>query len=78
MFIPEVTETNKNKIRKFTITKDIPVGQYSEKDFKALVGDKFISSGTLKHYCDIGWIKVLDIKDVTKKTVKNILDSNKL
>lgn len=75
-FIPEATEANKNKMRKYSFTKDLNVGSYSEQDFLALTGPEFIKSGKFKEYCDIGWIKVIEEKDVTFKAVTQL--NNKL
>lgn len=60
--------------RPFSYAKPIVRGTYSESDFNRLVDKTFFSSGRFKKYCAIGWIKVIETKDVTAKTVSKSLD----
>ena len=58
----------------YRFSPDVAVGEYSEKDFKELLGKEFFDSGYFAKYCENGWIKVVDTKDITKKVANKSLD----
>ena len=65
------TEQNKGRIRAYKFSKDLNPGVYSEEEFMSIVGKEFIESGKFEEYCDIGWIRVEKVEDITSKVVKN-------
>ena len=62
------TADNKNKVRPYKFTKDLLPGTYTQSDIENAVGKEFLENDTFKKFCDIGWIKVMQIKDITKST----------
>ena len=68
-YTPKETEENKNRVRAFKFSKDLNVGTYAEPEFVKIVGEQFFESGKFEEYCNLGWIKVIEEKDVTEKTI---------
>lgn len=58
-----------SSMSQYRFSPDIPVGTYTESDFKALVGEEYLKSTHFTKHCELGWIKVTEVKDVTKKVV---------
>lgn len=62
------------KIQSYKFSPDIQVGTYTEKDFTNLVGEEFFKSGFFAKFCKLGWISVVETKDVTDKVASKSLD----
>lgn len=70
-YTPKETEENKGRVRAYKFSKDLNVGTYTEDEFRKICGDEFIKSGKFEEYCEIGWIKVIEVRDITEKTVNH-------
>lgn len=69
-----VNGDNSGTVVPYRFSPDVKVGEYSEKDFKELLGKEFFDSGFFAKYCENGWITVVDTKDITKKVANKSLD----
>lgn len=66
------------KIKVFKFSKDLAPGEYTEEDIVRLVSEDFLKDPQFAVLCQIGFIKVIEEKNVTEKTINKVKSFNKL
>lgn len=67
---PKITEDTKSKIVPYKFTPDINPGTYTEQEFLGLLGKDFLQTENYKEIIENGWVKVIEEKDITSKSLK--------
>lgn len=65
------TAENKGKVKPYKFTRDLTPGTYTQEDLVNAVGKEFIENPKFAEFCDIGFIKVIEEKDLTQNVIKS-------